>query len=297
MFPFSLRRLDPVPAAERPRRHRSHAPARGRDQRVRDLPRRMIDARMTELARPAITSADRSARRFLVTIRYKLRPHGTASRNDRRDRILVTICHKVRARDEPRAVLPGDGIGPEVTAQAVRVLDAFGIGYSEHAFGGNAILAQGTPLPDETLAACRGADAVLLAAVGLPELEGQPVRPEQGLLGLRKELGVYANLRPARARRNRHHDRPGARRRSLLRREGDPRGRNLVRHLRVLAPGGRADRTSWIRDRRGTRWASDVGRQGQRHAHVTAVARRRDADGASLYPPLRSTTHSSTRSR
>ena len=50
------------------------------------------------------------------------------------------------------AVLPGDGIGPEVTAEAVRVLDAFGIGYSEHAFGGNAILAQGTPLPDETLA-------------------------------------------------------------------------------------------------------------------------------------------------
>ena len=97
------------------------------------------------------------------------------------------------------AVLPGDGIGPEVTAEAVRVLDAFGIGYSEHAFGGNAILAQGTPLPDETLAACRGADAVLLAAVGLPELEGQAVRPEQGLLGLRKELDVFANLRPARA--------------------------------------------------------------------------------------------------
>ena len=97
------------------------------------------------------------------------------------------------------AVLPGDGIGPEVAAEAVRVLDALGIAHSEHAFGGNAILAQGDPLPDETLAACREADAVLLAAVGLPELEGQPVRPEQGLLGLRKELGVYANLRPARA--------------------------------------------------------------------------------------------------
>ena len=97
------------------------------------------------------------------------------------------------------AVLPGDGIGPEVAAEAVRVLDALGIGHSEHAFGGNAILAQGTPLPDETLAACRAADAVLLAAVGLPELEGKPVRPEQGLLGLRKELGVYANLRPARS--------------------------------------------------------------------------------------------------
>ena len=99
------------------------------------------------------------------------------------------------------AVLPGDGIGPEVTAEALRVLDALGIDHSEHPFGGNAILAQGTPLPDETLAACRAADAVLLAAVGLPELEGQPVRPEQGLLALRKELGVYANLRPARAGR------------------------------------------------------------------------------------------------
>ena len=99
------------------------------------------------------------------------------------------------------AVLPGDGIGPEVTAEALRVLDALGIDHTEHPFGGNAILAQGTPLPDETLAACRAADAVLLAAVGLPELEGQPVRPEQGLLALRKELGVYANLRPARAGR------------------------------------------------------------------------------------------------
>ena len=99
------------------------------------------------------------------------------------------------------AVLPGDGIGPEVTAEALRVLDALGIDHTEHAFGGNAILAQGTPLPDETLAACRAADAVLLAAVGLPELEGHPVRPEQGLLALRKELGVYANLRPARAGR------------------------------------------------------------------------------------------------
>ncbi len=97
------------------------------------------------------------------------------------------------------AVLPGDGIGPEVAAEAIRVLDALGIDHAEHAFGGGASLAEGTPLPDETLAACRASDAVLLAAVGLPELEGQPVRPEQGLLGLRKELGVYANLRPARA--------------------------------------------------------------------------------------------------
>ncbi len=97
------------------------------------------------------------------------------------------------------AVLPGDGIGPEVAAEATRVLDALGIAHDSHPFGGNAILAQGTPLPEETLAACREADAVLLAAVGLPELEGKPVRPEQGLLGLRKALDVYANLRPARA--------------------------------------------------------------------------------------------------
>ncbi len=96
------------------------------------------------------------------------------------------------------AVLPGDGIGPEVAAQALRVLDVFGIEHAEHPFGGNAILAQGVPLPDETLAACRAADAVLLGAVGLPELEGQTVRPEQGLLALRRELDVYANLRPAR---------------------------------------------------------------------------------------------------
>jgi 3-isopropylmalate dehydrogenase len=97
------------------------------------------------------------------------------------------------------AVLAGDGIGPEVTAEAIRVLDALGIEHAEHPFGGGAILDQGTPLPDETLAACRESDAVLLAAVGLPELEGQAVRPEQGLLALRKELGVYANLRPARS--------------------------------------------------------------------------------------------------
>ncbi len=96
--------------------------------------------------------------------------------------------------------LPGDGIGPEVMVEALRVLDAFGVEHSEHPFGGNAILAQETPLPAETLAACREADAILLAAVGLPELEGKPVRPEQGLLALRKELGVYANLRPARAK-------------------------------------------------------------------------------------------------
>jgi 3-isopropylmalate dehydrogenase len=107
------------------------------------------------------------------------------------------MCEDVRRMNV--AVLAGDGIGPEVAGEALRVLDALGIAHTEHPFGGNAILAQGTPLPDETLAACRTADAVLLGAVGLPELEGKPVRPEQGLLQLRRELGVWANLRPSQA--------------------------------------------------------------------------------------------------
>jgi 3-isopropylmalate dehydrogenase len=101
----------------------------------------------------------------------------------------------------PRTVvcLPGDGIGPEVMAQAVRVLAALPLELevAEHAFGGAAIDAFGEPLPAETLAACRTADAVLLGAVGGPKWDGGSVRPEAGLIGLRKELDVYANLRPA----------------------------------------------------------------------------------------------------
>jgi 3-isopropylmalate dehydrogenase len=99
--------------------------------------------------------------------------------------------------------LPGDGIGPEVLASALEVLRAVAddLDYEEHAFGGAAIDAHGTALTDETLAACQGADAVLLAAVGGPKWDstdpGAP-RPEQGLLGLRKGLGLYANLRPVR---------------------------------------------------------------------------------------------------
>src|SRR5690349_9431207 len=98
--------------------------------------------------------------------------------------------------------LPGDGIGPEILAAARRVLDALGeFTYEEHAFGGAAIDAHGTPLTDETLTACRGADAVLLAAVGGPKWDStdpSAPRPEQGLLGLRKGLGLFANLRPVR---------------------------------------------------------------------------------------------------
>jgi len=101
------------------------------------------------------------------------------------------------------ALLPGDGIGPEVIDEGARLLRAVGE-RSRHEFqlekaaiGGAAIDATGTPLPDSTLALCRRADAVLLGAVGGPKwAPSAPVRPEQGLLGLRKELGLFANLRP-----------------------------------------------------------------------------------------------------
>ncbi len=98
-------------------------------------------------------------------------------------------------------LLPGDGIGPEILRPALDVLAAVGteFDYEEHRFGGAAIDAHGTALTDETLAACRGADAVLLGAVGGPQWDStdpdQP-RPEQGLLGLRQGLGLFANLRP-----------------------------------------------------------------------------------------------------
>jgi 3-isopropylmalate dehydrogenase len=96
--------------------------------------------------------------------------------------------------------LPGDGIGPEVLGAAKRVLAVLAPDASleDRLFGGAAILAESTPLPELTLAACRRADAVLLGAVGLPQFDGADVRPEQGLIALRRELDVYANLRPAR---------------------------------------------------------------------------------------------------
>ena len=101
-------------------------------------------------------------------------------------------------------VLPGDGIGPEVTAAAVEVLEAIAhshghqFHYSTHAIGGIAIDTCGEALPAATLAACRRADGILLGAVGGPKWSDPraSVRPEQGLLALRSELGLYANLRP-----------------------------------------------------------------------------------------------------
>jgi 3-isopropylmalate dehydrogenase len=104
----------------------------------------------------------------------------------------------------PKVVLlPGDGIGPEIIGPTVEVIGAVGaeLDYEEHLFGGASIDARGTALTDETLAACRASDAVLLAAVGGPKWDttdpSRP-RPEQGLLGLRKGLGLFANLRPVR---------------------------------------------------------------------------------------------------
>ncbi|HEU4599831.1 MAG TPA: 3-isopropylmalate dehydrogenase [Solirubrobacterales bacterium] len=99
-------------------------------------------------------------------------------------------------------VLAGDGIGPEIVDAARQVLDALGgFAYEEQLMGGCSIDAHGTALTDEVLDACRGADAVLLGAVGGPKwdtTDPDAPRPEQGLLGLRKGMGLYANLRPVR---------------------------------------------------------------------------------------------------
>ncbi len=101
-------------------------------------------------------------------------------------------------------VLPGDGIGPEVTREAVQCLELvsshcdLGFRFEEHDFGGAANDVHGTPLPESTLAACRDAGAILLGAVGGPQWDKSSERPEAGLLKLRSELGLFANLRPAR---------------------------------------------------------------------------------------------------
>jgi 3-isopropylmalate dehydrogenase len=99
-------------------------------------------------------------------------------------------------------MLPGDGVGSEVTAAAQHVLHAaeelfdIHLHFKEKLIGGAAIDACGDPLPKDTLEACRASDAVLLGAVGGPKWDGGKRRPEEGLLGLRKALGVFANLRP-----------------------------------------------------------------------------------------------------
>ncbi|MDZ7723588.1 MAG: 3-isopropylmalate dehydrogenase [candidate division KSB1 bacterium] len=108
--------------------------------------------------------------------------------------------------DTTITVLPGDGIGPEVTAEAVKVLKAlagssdlnFEFNYAD--VGGCAVDKHNTPLPKATLEQCKSSDAVLMGAIGAPQYDELPghLRPERGLLDLRKGLGLYANLRPAR---------------------------------------------------------------------------------------------------
>ncbi|MCU0457282.1 MAG: 3-isopropylmalate dehydrogenase [Bacteroidales bacterium] len=103
------------------------------------------------------------------------------------------------------ALLPGDGIGPEIIEQAKKVVLAtalkfdHSIAFSEGLIGATAIDRTGSPLPDETLDLCKSSDAVLFGAIGDPKFDNDPkakVRPEQGLLAMRKELGLYANVRP-----------------------------------------------------------------------------------------------------
>ena len=102
-------------------------------------------------------------------------------------------------------LLKGDGIGPEIVDQAVKVLDkaadkfGFTVEYDEALLGGCAIDATGVPLPDETVAKCKASDSVILGAVGGPKWDDQPGnnRPEAGLLGIRGALGLFANLRPS----------------------------------------------------------------------------------------------------
>ena len=107
--------------------------------------------------------------------------------------------------DQHRVVLlPGDGIGPEITAVARQLLEAvasrfkFNLLFDEQLIGGAAIDATGEPLPAGTLEACRSADAVLLAAIGSPRFDALPrsKRPESGLLALRSGMELFANLRP-----------------------------------------------------------------------------------------------------
>jgi 3-isopropylmalate dehydrogenase len=96
-------------------------------------------------------------------------------------------------------LLPGDGIGPEVVAEAARVLRAVvpGLELSEHAIGAAAIESHGDPLPDATLEACRASDAILMGAVGSGDYAWSARNPEDGMFALRRELDVYANLRPS----------------------------------------------------------------------------------------------------
>ncbi len=200
------------------------------------------------------------------------------------------------------AWLPGDGIGRDVTEEALRVLraaaDAFGfsIDVSEHAAGGAAIDEFGSPLPDETLTAALASDAVLLGAVGGPkwdDLDGA-LRPEAGLLRLRKQLGVYANLRPVSV----PEDLAGG---SPLRKEivagtdllivreltggiyfGQPRGRNAVEAYNTMRySAGEVERIARV----AFEWA------GRRRGRVTSVDKANVLDVSRLWREVVTSVH------
>jgi 3-isopropylmalate dehydrogenase len=197
--------------------------------------------------------------------------------------------------------LPGDGIGPEVTSQAICVLEevASGFGHDleldEKEIGGVALEKFGNPLPDSTIQACLASQAVLLGAVGSPAFDHNPreLRPEAGLLRLRQELGAFANLRPAvflsdagcvlaaarrNRQRNRHSDRARTagrivfRRASLHRRH--PRRAQAVNTMRYSEPEiERIARVAFQLAR--TRAAPALGRQVECSGVFASVARSR----------------------
>jgi 3-isopropylmalate dehydrogenase len=137
-------------------------------------------------------------------IRPKQSPHKREIASSQRTLLAMTPEKEVHTLDFKITLLPGDGIGPEVVGEAVRVLDLVAskhnhtIKFTERLMGGCSIDKYGSSLTDETLADCKSADAVLLGAVGGPKWDDPTAkdRPERGLLALRKGLGVFANLRP-----------------------------------------------------------------------------------------------------
>ncbi len=209
-----------------------------------------------------------------------------------------------------------------MTAAALTVLKAVAARFShdfvlsEWPIGAVAMRTKGVPLPEETLAACRDADAVLMGAVGDPayDLAPRDKRPEAGLLAIRKALGLYANIRPARvykgleARRPAQAgDRPRHRPRRRARADGrallrDParagsRGGNGREHAAVHAARGRAHRRGGVPPRGGPPEEGHVRRQVQRPRDLAALARGRDRGRRSGIRTSSSSTSSSTRAR
>ena len=219
------------------------------------------------------------------------------------------------------ALLPGDGIGAEVIGEAVRVLAAVGgrfdhsFEYSEDTVGGAAIEAHGVALREETLEMCRAQDAVLFGAVGGPKWDdpAATVRPEQAILGLRKGLGLFANIRPVKML-------PFLADSTPLKREtveqidmvvlreltggiyfGQPQRRwqedgqrHAVDTLAYSEEEGRADRPPRLRDRPRPPRPAHLRRQGQHPRHLPHVARNRRKNSRPTTPMSRSSIASST---